>query len=131
MQRALPRPSVVDIDALLRSSTSSASSGVEEAIAIEMALLIANDALNYPVSGGAVKGTPRPLEMFDDEALSKARMEIALELTAEDMQLTQFEQAYIDLHGSSSLPGLSGYSQDEAEDLQLMVKAFDVSCHRS
>lgn len=98
---------------------------------MEMALLIANDALKYPVSGGAVHGNPRPLEMFDEEELNRARMEVALELSAEDIPIAQFEQACIDLHGSSSLPGLSGYNQDEIDDPHLIVKAFDVSFYRS
>ncbi|KAH0545507.1 hypothetical protein FGG08_000335 [Glutinoglossum americanum] len=124
MQRALPRPSVVDIDALLKRASND-SNGAEEAIAKEMVLLIANDALKYPITGGNVKGTPRPLDALDDEALNKARMEIVLELPVEDAQREEFEQAWIDLHESAGLPGLSGYSEDEVDDLQLMVKAFD------
>ncbi|KAI9787245.1 MAG: Pre-mRNA-splicing factor cef1 [Geoglossum umbratile] len=125
MQRALPRPSIVDIDALLRNIAPVDSSSAEYVIAKEMALLIANDALKYPIIEGAVSGPPRPLETFDDEALNKAQMEIALELSAGGIHMAEFQQACIDLHGSAGLPGLPGFSQDEADDLQLMAKAFD------
>lgn len=129
MQRALPRPSVVDIDALLKSDLGT-SSDVEQAIAKEMVFLILNDALKYPVNGGTVNGTPRPLETFDDEALDKARMEVLLELSTEDVRKAGFEQAWTDLHESTRLPGLSGYSEDEADDLSQLVKAFDVSFYQ-
>jgi pre-mRNA-splicing factor CDC5/CEF1 len=123
MQRGLPRPRVVDVDAILKS----ASSAAEEAIAKEMVSLIINDALKYPISGEAVNETPRPLDVFDDEALDKAQMEILLELPIEDARKLEFEQAWMDLDESTRLPMLSGYSEDEADDLQLLAKAFDVS----
>jgi len=91
-----------------------------------MALLIANDALKYPVPGGKVQGTSRSLEVFDDDALNKARLEIALELPQEDAEKRKedFENAWIELHGSTKLPGLAGYD-DEIDEHQLMVEAFD------
>ncbi|KAH0562465.1 Pre-mRNA-splicing factor cef1 [Trichoglossum hirsutum] len=123
MQRALPRPSIVDIDLFLEDDLG-ASSDAEKAIAKEMVLLIANDALKYPVNGVTIKGTPKPLEMFDDEALNMARTEILLELPTEDPRKTKFEQAWMDLYESTKFPGLLCYSNDKTE-FPLLVKAFD------
>lgn len=128
LQRALPRPSVVDIDALLKNALE-ISDPVEGAVAREMALLIANDALKYPAPGAKVQGSSKPLEAFEDEALSKARLEIALELPQDEIAKRQeeFEKAWEELHGTTKLPGLAGYGDDEIDEHQLMVEAFDVS----
>ena len=128
LQRALPRPSVVDIDALLKNAMD-ISDPIEGAVAREMALLVANDALKYPAPGVKVQGSSKPLEAFDDEALNRARLEIALELPQEGMAKRQeeFEKAWEELHGSEKLPGLAGYGDDEIDEHQLMVEAFDVS----
>ena len=128
LQQALPRPSVVDIDALLKKALD-VSHPIEGAVAREMALLIANDALKYPVPGAKVRGSSKPLEAFDDEALNKARLEIALELPQDGQAERQeeFENAWEELHGSTQLPGLTGYGDDETDQHQLMVEAFNVS----
>ncbi|KAA6409164.1 MAG: pre-mRNA-splicing factor cef1 [Lasallia pustulata] len=126
LQRALPRPSVVDIDALLKNALD-ISDPIEGAVAREMALLIANDALKYPAPGAKVQGSSQPLEAFDDEALNKARLEIALELPQDGQAERQeeFEKAWEELHGSTKLPGLAGHSDDEIDQHQFMVEAFD------
>ena len=128
LQRALPRPSVVDVDALVKNALN-ISDPIEGAVAREMALLIANDALRYPVSGAKVQGSSKPLELFDDDALNKASLEIALELPQDGAAKRQeeFEKAWQELHGSTKLPGLAGYGDDEIDEHQLMVEAFDVS----
>ena len=51
MQKALPRPAILDINSLMKT-VSTVEDSVENEIAQEMALLIANDALKYPISGG-------------------------------------------------------------------------------
>ncbi|MCJ1300566.1 Pre-mRNA-splicing factor cef1 [Hypocenomyce scalaris] len=126
LQRALPRPSIVDVDALVKNALD-ISDPIEGAVAREMALLIANDALRYPVSGAKVQGSSKPLELFDDDALNKARLEIALELPQDGAAKRQeeFEKAWQELHGSTKLPGLTGYDDDEIDEHQLMVEAFD------
>ena len=128
LQRALPRPSVIDIDALLKNALD-ISDPIEGAVAREMALLIANDALKYPIPGAKIQGSSKPLEAFDDETLNKARLEIALELPQDGMAKRQeeFEKAWEELHGSTKLPGLAGYGDDEIDEHQIMVEAFDVS----
>ncbi|KAI9858558.1 MAG: Pre-mRNA-splicing factor cef1 [Pleopsidium flavum] len=92
-----------------------------------MALLIANDALKYPAPGTKVNGTAKPLEVFEDNALDNARMEISLELPpgAAKQAAEEFEAAWTDLHGSDQLPGLAGYGEDEIDEHQVMVEAFD------
>ena len=128
LQKALPRPSVVDIDALIKSA-SHGSDPIEAAIAEETALLIANDARRYPVEGAHVSGSARPLELFDDDALNAARMELILELPqdAAEKAKAEFDQVWTDIDGSKELPGLAGYGEDEVDEHQLMVEAFDVS----
>lgn len=124
IQKVLPRPSVVDVDAMLKN-VSSIPGAIESVVAKEMALLIANDALKF--GGAKVKGAPRPLEVFGDNALDRARMEVALELSVGEAskQADDFDMAWLELHNSSKMPGPDGYYEDEIDEHQLMVEAFD------
>lgn len=126
LQQGLPRPSVVDIDALLKAA-SDVLDPVEAMIAKESALLVANDALEYPVSDAKVKGASRPLEVFDDNDLDKARLEIARELSTVDTEKMQqeFDRLWAELHESSSLVGFAGYEIDEVDEQQIMTEALD------
>ena len=127
MQKSLPRPAVVDFDSLSQNA-SRESDPIQKAIGNEMALLIANDARKYPTPGSKVRGVSRPLEVLDDELLDKARLEIMLETSSDDMKKLQmnFDQAWNEIHSSSKLPGLAGYEDDEVDEYQLMSEAFDV-----
>lgn len=127
LQRDLPRPSVVDVDFLLLRA-SNIPDLIDRAIAQEMALLIANDALRYPAPGAKVNGSSIPLDSFDDDALNRARLEIACEMPpdAAGKGAEKFEAAWLELHSSAKLPGLGGYGEDEIDEHQLMVEAFDV-----
>lgn len=127
LQQDLPRPTIVDIDALLKAATE-VSDPVQAMIAEESALLIANDAYQHPVSGSKVQGASRPLENFDDEALDRARLEIALELPSGDKEKRQqdFEVSWEKLHETSSnLLGLAGYEENEIDERQVLIDAFD------
>ncbi|KAI9790024.1 MAG: Pre-mRNA-splicing factor cef1 [Peltula sp. TS41687] len=127
IQRALPRPSVVDIDALVKR-TSEVEDPIERLIAQEMALLISNDAMKYPVSGSKIHGKAQALRRLDEEDLNKARMEIMLEQpsNSDATRLAEFQQAWEDIHNSAGkLPGLAGYGEDEIDEHQLMIEAFD------
>ncbi|MCJ1454820.1 Pre-mRNA-splicing factor cef1 [Mycoblastus sanguinarius] len=127
MQQSLPRPSALDIDALSKAA-SEVSDPVEAMIAQESALLIANDAVKYPVPGATVHGSSRPLEVFDDDDLNKARLEISLELPSNGKTERQhdFEASWEELHNASfGLPGLGGYESDGADDRQIMTEAFE------
>ena len=128
LQRNLPRPIVVDVDALLKAAIE-VHDPIQAMIAEEAALLIANDAYKYPVSGSKVQGASRPLEVFDDDALDRARLEIALELPSGDKEKRQqdFEASWEKLHEtSSSLLGLAGYEEDEVDERQILTDAFDL-----
>lgn len=127
VQKSLPRPSQVDIDVLLKRALE-ISDPIEREVETEMALLIANDALTF--GGGKVAGTARPLEKFSDEVLRAAKMEFALELSMnseKDKKVfhEEFGTAWTNLHGSSALPGLDGYEEDEIDEHQMMVETFN------
>ncbi|KAL8712939.1 MAG: hypothetical protein Q9220_002797 [cf. Caloplaca sp. 1 TL-2023] len=129
LQRALPRPSTVDIDTLFKNA-SDVPDPVEQAIAKEMALLIANDARKYPAPNSNVKGSSRPLETFDDDALDKARVEIALEMPPDgrDERHKEFAEEWMTIHDTSSaLPGLGSYEDDNVAQRQVMSDAVDIT----
>ena len=124
MQRNLPRPSDIDIDGLFQAA-SQTSDRVQAMIAEETALLIANDALKYSLPGAKVRGSSRPLEVFSDEAMDKARLEIAVELPSidKDSIYRDFEASWETSH-NASLPGLAAYEEDEVDERKLVTEAF-------
>ncbi|KAL6719181.1 Pre-mRNA-splicing factor cef1 [Lecanora helva] len=125
VQKNLPRPSMIDVDALFKAA-SETSDPIKAMIAEETALLIANDALKYPLTGTKVQGSSRPLETFDDETMDKSRLEIALELPSSDKEKIQhdFEESWESIH-STGLPALDAYEEDEVDERQIITKAFD------
>lgn len=123
MQRNLPRPSLVDSDSLLKFSSELADPA-EALIVSEAALLIADDAFRYPLPSAKVQGSSRPLDIFDDEELDRARLEITQEFASsnKEQRLHDFEA----LHGSSSaLPGLADYEVEEIDERQAVMEAFE------
>ncbi|KAI9883982.1 MAG: ubiquitin-protein ligase peroxin 12 [Watsoniomyces obsoletus] len=126
IQKALPRPSVVDIDSL-KKNAADVQDPYERLVAEEMATLIANDAVKYPNGGAKMRGSSKPLEEFSEEALNKARMEIVLEQPDQSAAEAgrEFQHAWEEVHDSGKLPGLAGYGEDEVDEHQLMMEAFD------
>ncbi|KAF2018756.1 hypothetical protein BU24DRAFT_385426 [Aaosphaeria arxii CBS 175.79] len=127
IQRFLPRPSMVDIDALMKRALA-IEDPVERAVETEMALLITNDLHKF--GGGKVHGQVQPIVKYSDEALRNARMELALEVSVISKQQkttweSEVDRAWTNLHGNSILPGLGGYEEDEIDEHQLMLEAFD------
>jgi len=127
VQKFLPRPSLVDIDVLLKRALD-LSDPVERDIETEMALLIANDVKNF--GNGRVTGTLKPIERINDDALQAAKMELALELAMSSDKDRKafhgdFATTWTTLHSSAILPGIAGYEEDEIDEHQLMVEAFD------
>ncbi|KAL4980845.1 hypothetical protein BDW66DRAFT_156007 [Aspergillus desertorum] len=128
-QRALPRPAVLDIDALMERA-SHVTDSITGSIAKEAALLIANDARKFPVPGAKVEGKPRKLERLDDKWLEEARAAIAAE--ASSGKLEEWSNEF-DAKWSSSrqdtLLGLSNYVDDDGEDAyqkeQRIIGIFD------
>jgi len=124
MQRGLPRPAVVDIDAMIRTA-SAMTDPSEKAVAQEMALLVAADSLKYPVPGSKVQGVSKPLELFENGELEKARREILLEAENSQVKVSEYVEACDELHDQYHLPGLSGYASWDECDEQVMTEAFD------
>ena len=128
VQKFLPRPSAVDLDAMLKRALD-LSDPVERVVETEMALLIANDVQKF--GSGRVTGTVKPLQKLSDDALRAAKMEMALELSMSTDKVKAFhadvDVAWTNLHGSTVLPGMAGYEEDEIDEQQLMVQAFDAA----
>jgi pre-mRNA-splicing factor CDC5/CEF1 len=127
VQRFLPRPSLVDIDAMLKHALD-LSDPNERELEVEMAVLIANDVHKF--GNGQVTGTLKPVERMSDDALRAAKMEMALELamsSEKDKKAfhSEFGTSWTNLHGSAVLPGIAGYEEDEIDEHQLMIEAFD------
>ncbi|KAJ9623284.1 Pre-mRNA-splicing factor cef1 [Taxawa tesnikishii (nom. ined.)] len=110
-----------------RVNAAAVADPVKRAIETEMALLMANDALKF--GGGKVNGTHRPVESFDENAISRARMEVALEMGRETggiVNADQFREEWERSHEQrNGLPGLAGYAEDEVDEHQLLTEAFD------
>ncbi|KAL3476251.1 hypothetical protein BJX99DRAFT_246949 [Aspergillus californicus] len=129
-QRTLPRPAVLDIDAVMERA-SLITDPISGLVAKEAALLIANDARRFPVPGAKIEGKPRKLERLDDHWLEQARSAIAAEVSSSGK--LQEWAAEFDTQWSSSrsdtLPGLSNYADDEDDDVyqqeQRLINAFD------
>jgi pre-mRNA-splicing factor CDC5/CEF1 len=127
VQRFLPKPALVNIEAMMKRALD-LSDPVEREIETEMAVLIANDVHKF--GSGQVEGRLQPVERMSDDALRNAKMEMALELamtTEKDKKAfhSEFGSAWTNLHGSAILPGIAGYEEDEIDEHQLMVEAFD------
>jgi pre-mRNA-splicing factor CDC5/CEF1 len=129
-QRSLPRPSILDIDALLERA-SHVTDPIGNLIAKEAAILVANDARKFPVPGAKVEGKTPKLERLDDRLLESARAAVASELASEELQQqwqADFDASWSATHDSNSLPGLATYG-DEDSDLfqqeQQMIGIFD------
>ncbi|GFN15078.1 pre-mRNA-splicing factor cef1 [Aspergillus tubingensis] len=129
-QRSLPRPSVLDIDAMMER-VSHITDPISSLVAKEAALLIAHDARKFPTPGAKVEGKARKLEQLDDSFMEQARAAIAAEAAKSEKQQEwqeNFDEQWTTKH-SSALPGLSNYADDEEEDVyqqeQRMIAAFD------
>lgn len=117
-QRRLPRPALVDVDAMLKNAQA-LEDPIRRAIAIESALLVANDGRKF--GGTKVKGSSKPLQSFDVTLLEKARSMVKSAVEG----VPDFTDAWNEIHGSSKLPGLDGYYEDEIDEHQMMVELFD------
>lgn len=128
VQRGLPRPTAIDLEAMLKDAAA-IQDPIKSAIANEMAHLMANDALKF--GGAKVKGSARPVEVFPDDDMNRAKMEIALEVGKDEqgrrILVEKFGEEWELVHGRGVLPGLASYGEDEIDETQLLTEAFDVS----
>ncbi|KAL1965024.1 hypothetical protein VTN77DRAFT_6224 [Rasamsonia byssochlamydoides] len=128
-QRSLPRPSVLDIDALMQRAAQ-VTDPIESLIAKEAAILIANDARKFPVPGAKVEGKVPKLEKLDDTLLESARAAIASELASDELQQqwqADFDASWSTTH-ENSLPGLATYNNEDSDVFQQeqqMISTFD------
>jgi pre-mRNA-splicing factor CDC5/CEF1 len=129
-QRSLPRPSVLDLTALVERA-SHVTDPVEVWIAKEAAILIAHDARKHPVQGAKIEGKAPKLEKLDDGLLEFARAMIAKELASDELQQqwqAGFDTSWTLTHETSALPGLSAYNDEDSDVFQQeqrMINAFD------
>ncbi len=126
VQKGLPRPKVVDVDAMLKNARD-ISDPIERSIAEEMALLMANDAVKF--GGAKVNGHAKPVQVFEEELLQNANIEVILEMGQDADRAAfgaAFEREWMRAHERQNmLPGLAGYAEDELDEEQLLVEAFD------
>jgi pre-mRNA-splicing factor CDC5/CEF1 len=137
-QRSLPRPSSLDIGALMERALQ-VTDPIEALISKEAAVLIANDARKFPVPGTkAGHQIPLPLELspkvekLDDQLLEAARAAIMTELAIPELQQqwqADFNASWSERHEGNSLPGLTDYSNDEQDvyrQEKQMKQVFDI-----
>lgn len=129
LQKSLPRPSILDLDALAKRAHNEADT-IRVMVSQEMVALIGADALRYPVKGGKVQGAPKVLQRLEDDLLDRARMEVLMELPQEVAVQAghEFDVAWQKVHDTrrSVLPGLEEYGGDNVDRIQIMVQAFSV-----
>ncbi|KAJ5823057.1 hypothetical protein N7447_005397 [Penicillium robsamsonii] len=129
-QRGLPRPAVLDLNALLQRA-SQATDAIEGLIANEAAILIAHDSRKFPLPGAKVQGQAPKLSQLDDRFLDAARASIAAEIAFAEAQKSEWQEKFDDSWSSvraKSLPGLENYEDDEQDPFQeeqRMIAAFD------
>ncbi|KAF4809508.1 Pre-mRNA-splicing factor cef-1 [Colletotrichum siamense] len=123
MQKNLPRPSQVDVTALL-SVASQVKNEAEALIAREAAALIANDAVKYPSPKITVSGVPPRLQTISDNELAEARLQILSETNPRPSR-AEIQQSFDNRGKNSLLLGLGCYGDDEEEEEAAMRDAFD------
>ncbi|KAF4857018.1 Pre-mRNA-splicing factor cef-1 [Colletotrichum siamense] len=123
MQKNLPRPSQVDVTALL-SVASQVKNEAEALIAREAAALIANDAVKYPSPKITVSGVPPRLQTISDNDLAEARLQILSETNPRPSR-AEIQQSFDNRGKTSLLLGLGCYGDDEEEEEAAMRDAFD------
>ena len=121
MQKELPRPEFVDIEALVQDA-STVSDPLERLIAKEAALLIANDAVRYPLPGSRVKGKPFQLQRIDDSPLAEARLKILMEVKS-DPKPEEVQAVWEREHNNALLLGLGCYGDEDDEEQTAAMKA--------
>jgi pre-mRNA-splicing factor CDC5/CEF1 len=120
IQRRLPRPRIIDWNALLAVANAE-EDPIRREIAIEAAKGIANDVLKF---GGKVTGKPAPLAVVAPNDASKARATVLQSISPNIRD--SFVSGFNEAHARSTLPGLDGYdSDDELDEAQILISTFD------
>ncbi|PNS18444.1 Pre-mRNA-splicing factor cef1 [Sphaceloma murrayae] len=127
VQRGLPRPSVLETQALMKVAKNE-EDPIRREIKEGMVALMANDLAKF--GGGKVVGKTGTVAEFSEEVVMEARMEVTLELGKTDEKtrlklVEEFGEEWEKAHGKRILPGLAQYGEDEVDERQLMGEAFD------
>ena len=124
VQRGLPRPVAVDLEALVQASLR-LEDPAERLIGREAALLMANDATSFPLPGAKPAAKPVAVDKIDDGALAEARLAILSE--ARKPKEGEVQEAWESVGGNSLLLGLGCYDEDDDEEqVAAMHAAFEV-----
>lgn len=104
-KRSLPRPTRIDYNKLA-ADASSIPDPIQAMIASEAALLMANDARKFPLSGSNVTGRPPKVESLSDDLLRQAREQLAAETDEAGRQeyVNALEQMYSSENERGALP---------------------------
>ena len=124
IQKGLPRPSVVDIDAMLKRASEEEEPARRLAY-IQAAHLKANDAVKF--GGSKVRGTVTPLPLISDVELSAAKRLVEQELSTPQAvaDRERWTSSFITLHSNQTeLPCLQGYEGDEAGKVRILANEF-------
>lgn len=123
MQRGLPRPVSVNLEALSRAADE-LEDPAEKAVAREAALLMAHDAARYPLSGATRAGEAPSLAQIDDDALAEARRQILMDIK-DKPKPEEVETAWARSNNNSLLLGLGRYNDTEQDELEAMKVAAE------
>ena len=125
MQKDLPRPAVVDYNALIQASAQ-IPDPAEALVAREAALLMAHDATKYPLPGTAPGVGAVNLPPIDDKTLAEARLQILMEVEDKIMS-DQIQSLWEKSNSNSLLLGLGCYDDDDEDDqVSIMQSTLDV-----
>ncbi|EXJ84816.1 pre-mRNA-splicing factor cef1 [Capronia epimyces CBS 606.96] len=100
-QRGLPRPAVVDYTSLASEATS-ITDPIRQMIAQQAAILMANDALKFPLPGSRVVGKPPHLTPLSDDLVARAREELAA--TCNEAELQSYVSEVQAMHAGANEP---------------------------
>ena len=127
IQRGLPRPSIVDVDALLSASYSEDS--IREQVSKEALAWIVYDARAFPVTDGQLLNPTSFGSNF--ESVASADMKAARLLVKNEAKNPGGSQAFVDAYEAvhaNSLPGMEVYGDesDERDEDQKLLEVFEV-----
>ncbi|TKX19753.1 pre-mRNA-splicing factor cef1 [Elsinoe australis] len=129
VQRGLPRPMVVDAEAMMRVAGDE-EDGVKREIREGVVRLMAGDARRFGEGRARVVGKVGGVVELSEEETLRARMEVTFEVGKKDegtrrKLVEEFGETWEEMHAMRILPGLAQYGEDEVDEKQLMGEAFD------
>ena len=129
-QRSLPRPGVLDVNALVQRA-SQVADPILGAVSREAAILIAHDARKFPVPGSKVEGKAPKIGRLEDDLVAAARAAVAAEVASSESDKREWQEKFNDdsyTTNPNPLPGLVNYAddgEDPEQEEQRMIAVFD------